>query len=52
MFEADSALVTSVTASPNHDPRTGDRVDILILHYTAVKQDWKDAEVTVTYSKK
>jgi len=25
---------------------------VLILHYTAAKQDWKDAEVTVTYSKK
>jgi branched-chain amino acid transport system substrate-binding protein len=25
---------------------------VLILHYTAAKQDWKDAEISVTYSKK
>jgi branched-chain amino acid transport system substrate-binding protein len=25
---------------------------VLILHYTKVKQDWKEAEITVTYSKK
>lgn len=25
---------------------------VLILHYTAAKQDWKDAEIVVTYSKK
>jgi branched-chain amino acid transport system substrate-binding protein len=25
---------------------------VLILHYTAAKQDWNDAEVAVTYSKK
>ena len=25
---------------------------VLILHYTAAKQDWKDAEIVVAYSKK
>jgi len=25
---------------------------VLILHYTAAKQDWKDAEISVTYAKK
>ena len=25
---------------------------VLIMHYTAAKQDWKDAEVAVTYAKK
>lgn len=36
MTNSDSSHVAHVVASPNHDVRAGDVVDILILHYTGM----------------
>ncbi len=36
-FPADSSLVESVVASPNHDERVGGAPDMILLHYTGMQ---------------
>lgn len=50
----DSPLVTNFTASPNHDARIGNDLDILVLHYTGMEsgaaalQRLRDVEAKVS----